>query len=199
LIKGVDAAALAETARGSFKPLERGANLFRSFQDGETNFTSLEATYTIKGGIVNFSKINFDGPKASIDTTGQVNLPNWTLDLKNTMTVKNTDIPPFEFSISGPLDNPLQTGGSVIENYLRGKAQQKIQKFIGDELQKRLGLPQAEPAPSPADGSAAPSNLEAPPTEAPQKTPGEALQNIIQNPNKIDPNDAAKALEGLFR
>jgi uncharacterized protein involved in outer membrane biogenesis len=191
VVKGIDAAALVETARGSFKPLERAGSLFGSFQKGQTEFTTLNIAYDITAGVVNFSKLNLDGPSAKIDSTGNVNLPRWTIDLKNTMTVKNTDIPPFDFVISGPLDNPLQTGGSIIENYLRERAQKKVQKLIGKELEKRFGIPMGgaeETVPVPADGTVAPTEQPTAPA-----TPKDALKNILGDPN------TQKAIEGLFR
>ncbi len=141
VIKGVDAAKLADAAKGSYKPLERAGSLFGSFKDGQTSFSTFDMAFNIASGVVNFTQIKFDGDKASLSSTGNVNLPRWTVDLKNTMTVKNSEVPPFDFTISGPLDNPLQAGGSVIEKFLKDKAQTQIQNLITDKLGKKLGIP----------------------------------------------------------
>ncbi len=141
VVKGIDAAKLADAARGSYKPLERAGTLFSSFSDGQTQFTTFDSAFTIASGIVNFSQIKFDGPTATLSSTGNVNLPRWTVDLKNNMTVKNSELPPFDFSISGPIDQPLQTGGSVIEGFLRDKAKAKVEKLITDKLGDKLGFP----------------------------------------------------------
>lgn len=180
IVQGVDAAQLAATAKGSYKPLERAGSLFQTFQSGSTEFSDFNSEFAIQNGIVNFSKIYFDGPKATLNSTGNVNLPAWTVDLKNTMTVKDTDIPPFDFSIRGPLDNPINSGGDIINNYLQNKLQKKAAKLIEDKLGKLLGVPSNAPAPAePAtDGSVAP---------APQPT---AKEQAAQ--------EAVKALQGLF-
>jgi hypothetical protein len=218
IIKGVDAAKLAEAARGSFKPLERAGGLFTSFQEGSTRFDSLNAAFAITSGVVNFSEIKFDGVTSSIVSKGNLNLPRWTIDLTNTMTVKNTDIPPFDFKISGPLDNPLQTGGSIIENYLRDRAMKKVEKLIGNELEKHLGselggalggvlgIPKKEqptaPVTAPAETTEPQPVAPAEPAPAPAgtapATPEEAIGNIIKDPSNIKTDDAVKALEGLF-
>lgn len=219
IIKGVDASKLAEAARGSFKPLERAGGLFTSFQEGSTRFDTLNAAFGITSGVVNFSEIKFDGVTSSIISKGNLNLPRWTIDLTNTMTVKNTDIPPFDFKISGSLDSPLQTGGSIIENYLRDRAMKKVEKLIGNELEKRLGselggalggvlgiqkkeqpaAPVTVPAETtePKPVAPAPAPVEPAPT-TPPATPEEAIGNIIKDPNNIKTDDAVKALEGLF-
>ncbi len=180
IVQGVDAAQLAATAKGSYKPLERAGSLFQTFQSGSTEFSDFNSEFAIQNGIVNFSKIYFDGPKATLNSTGNVNLPKWTVDLKNTMTVKDTDIPPFDFAIRGPLDNPMNSGGDVINNYLQNKLQKKATKLIENKLGKLLGVPSDAPAPAePAiDGSAA---------TAPQPN---AKEQAAQ--------EAVKALQGLF-
>lgn len=141
VVKGIDAAQLATAARGSFKPLERAESLFSSFQNGQTQFSTVDCLFTVQNGIVNFSKILFDGDQANLSSTGKVNLPQWWVELTNSMTIKNTDIPSFDFTIKGPLDNPVQAGGATIENYLRGRLQDKV---INKQLNKLLKLPEAQ-------------------------------------------------------
>ena len=177
IIKGIDVAQLAETAKGSFKPLERAGSLFGSFQNGQTQFDTFDATFPIAQGVANFTQLTFDGPRAKIDGKGTVNLPRWTIDLTNTVTVKGTDIPPFDVTIKGPLDNPLQAGGNIIEDYLRAKAQKKIEKLLVNEIEKRFGGGKAADAVAPAaDGTVA--------TEPAPKASKE--------------EKAIKALQGLF-
>ncbi len=141
VVKGVDAAQLATAAKGSYKPLDRAESLFGSFGNGQTEFTSMDSEFLIQSGIVNFKKMLFDGPRATLSSTGNINLPQWTIDLKNNMTVKDTDIPPFDFTIKGPLNNPSKAGGDVINNYLN----KKVNKLIEKKLGKLLGV-QDEPA-----------------------------------------------------
>lgn len=198
IIKGIDAAQLAETAKGSFKPLERAGSLYSTFQSGQTQFDNFISTFGIQSGVVNFTQMEFDGAKANITGVGQVNLPRWTIDMKNTITVKGTDIPPFDITIRGPLDSPLQTGGSIIEQYLRQKAQKKIEKLIGKELEKRFGIPlgqdsnavPAEQVPASGDGGVTATDPQAQPEPKPLK-PKDAAKKAVEE-------EAVKALQGLF-
>lgn len=190
IVNGIDVAQLAETAKGSFKPLERAGSLFGTFKNGQTQFDTFDAAFGISNGVVNFTQLVFDGARAKIDGKGTVNLPQWTINLVNTITVKGTDIPPFDVTVKGPLDNPAQAGGNIIEGYLRDKAQKKVQKLIGNELEKRFGIPLggAEPTPdatAPAAGTPDPTGMTAPaPAPAQTTTPEE---------------EAVKALQGLFK
>lgn len=192
IVKGVDAAGLATAARGSFKPLERAGSLFGSFANGQTQFSTFESLFTAQNGVVNLSKILFDGDQASLNSTGTVNLPQWWIELNNSMTVKNTDIPPFDFTIKGPLDSPTQAGGAAIENYLRGKLQNKLDKVIDKQINKLLKLP----AESSNDGANAGTA---------GATSGGATDGTVQpalpeepKPKDILKNEAAKALGNLL-
>lgn len=189
IIKGIDAAQLAETAKGSFKPLERAGSLFQTFQSGQTEFDTMNVAFNINNGVVTFPTLKLDGAKATIEgKSGNVNLPKWTIDLTNTITVKNTDIPPFDITIKGPLDNPLQAGGNIIEGYLRDKATKKVEKLIGKELEKRFGIPFGQQDAAPAADATAPAAGDAATT-----TPA------ADTPKKITKEEAAvKALQGLF-
>ena len=194
VVKGVDAAKLAETARGSFKPLERAGSLFASFKDGQTAFSTFNAAFTIANGVINFSEIKFDGAQALLVSKGNVNLPRWTVDLKNTMTVKNSDIPAFDFAISGPLDNPVQTGGSVIEGFLRGKAQEKLQDLLKDKLGDKIpaGLFGGSTATTPATTTTAPAAT----TDG--TTPAAPVEKTKEQKKQEQIEQGVKALQGLF-
>lgn len=207
IVKGVDAAKLAEAARGSYKPLERAGSLFASFKDGQTSFTDFNAAFTITNGVVNFSGINFDGPQATLKSTGNVNLPRWTIDLKNNMTVKNSDLPPFDFSITGPLDQPLQTGGSVIEGLLRDRIREKITEKYGDKINEKLneiGLPGLLGAPKKTETV----QPEAPAAETPAAVPAPAdeatapaaapVKKTKEQERTEQIEQGVKALQGLF-
>ncbi len=199
VIKGVDAAKLAETAKGSFKPLERAGSLLNSFKNGQTAFSTFNADFTIVSGVINFSQIKFDGQQALLTSTGNVNLPRWTVDLKNNMTVKNSEVPPFDFTISGPLDNPAQAGGSVIEGFLREKANEKLGELIEDKLGEKLGLPAgiltgkkpaAQQTPVSTEKAPASSETSAPATEEAPLTKEQKKQQQIE--------EGVKAIQGLF-
>lgn len=197
VVKGIDAAQLAMTAQGSYKPLERAGSLVSTFRDGQTEFTDFSMKFDIQNGVIRLNPILFDGTKARIDGSGTVSLPQWYVDVKNSITVKNTDIPPFDIVVRGPLDNPGQTGGGVLENYLRAKfgkqVEDKLKKLIG----KKLGLPQQEAAPAPAvpvDGAAAPAET----APAAEPTPEQSLEKVLSDPKKAKPEDIMRGLGGLL-
>ncbi|MDY0030101.1 MAG: AsmA family protein [Pseudobdellovibrionaceae bacterium] len=188
VVQGVDAAQLAMAAKGSYKPMERAGTLFGSFGDGKTEFSVFESVFNIQNGVINFTKVNMDGPKAVLTSTGNVNLPLWTVSLNNSMTIKDTDIPPFEFTIKGSLDNPTKAGGDVIENYLRGKFEKKVNKLIENKLNKLLGVQEeSAPAAVPSDG-----------TSTIPSTEGAAETTSNTNSKDALKKDALKALGGLL-
>lgn len=202
IVKGVDAAQLATAAKGSYKPLERAGSLFQSFQGGQTEFTDFNSEFAIQSGIVNFSKIYFDGPKATLNTTGNVNLPKWTVDLKNTMTVKDTDIPPFDFTIRGPLDNPANSGGDIINNYLQNKLEKKATKLLEEKLGGKLGaLLGGGSTTTTTDTPAADATLtDTTTTSDPAATPtaDEGATAPAETDKQKAAKEAVKALQGLF-
>jgi hypothetical protein len=114
----------------------------------------------------------------------------------------------------------LQTGGSIIENYLKQRAMKKIETEVTKQLEKHLGgelggvlggvlgiqKPKPETAPvettpqsetTPNEQAPAPAEVTPAESEAP-KTKEEAIGNIIADPQNIKTDDAVKALEGLF-
>ena len=200
VVQGVDAAQLAMAAKGSYKPMERAGTLFGSFGEGKTEFSTFVSEFVIQNGVVNLTKTEMDGPKAKLISTGNINLPQWTINLKNSMTVKETDIPPFEFTIKGPLDNPAKAGGDVIENYLRGKYEKKVNKLIENQLNKFLGggedktAPTQESAPTPTQDGAQPVEGSAAPIT--EKASAPAQEKV--NPKDALKKDALKALGGLL-
>lgn len=202
IVKGVDAAQLATAAKGSYKPLERAGSLFQSFQGGQTEFTDFNSEFAIQSGIVNFSKIYFDGPKATLNTTGNVNLPKWTVDLKNTMTVKDTDIPSFDFTIRGPLDNPANSGGDIINNYLQNKLEKKATKLLEEKLGGKLGaLLGGGSTTTTTDTPAADAPLtDTTTTSDPAATPtaDEGTTAPAETDKQKAAKEAVKALQGLF-
>lgn len=212
IVKGVDAAQLAMAAKGSYKPLERAGTMFGSFGDGQTEFTTFDSAFDIQNGIVNLTKSIFDGPKATLSSVGNINVPLWTIDLKNTMTVKDTDIPPFDFTVKGPLDAPTKAGGSVIEDYLRNKVNKKVNKLIEKQLGKFLGGgdqtgtgAQGGATPTDATGSGVTDPAATPATE-PTASPTDGATQEQTSPQQAAPKnnkdavkqEALKALGGLL-
>ncbi|MAM34752.1 MAG: hypothetical protein CMH28_06730 [Micavibrio sp.] len=147
VINGIDAAGFARAMGGSFKPVERiGVLLDATLYKGQTNFTSIKGNMPISNGIVTFSPLTLDGPEAVFDITGKVDLPAWIINANTAISIKNSDIPPFDLKISGSLSNPQKTAGSVMENYLQTKLKNKLGEFIekegiADKINDKLGIP----------------------------------------------------------
>ncbi len=141
ILDGVDvtrfARALSEESRvgDSVLGLWNGAS-----KGGQSAFDTLDGAFVINQGVVQIDKMTLDGAASSIQTKGNINLPNWTLATKHKITVKGSDIapsdvPPFEVSFSGSLDNPAQTfGQGLLDDYLKRKIQRKLNKFLSDKL-----------------------------------------------------------------
>ncbi|MGE4313063.1 MAG: AsmA family protein [Pseudobdellovibrionaceae bacterium] len=147
IIKGIDAAGFATAMGGSFKPVDRASELLgATLYKGQTEFTTITGNFPINSGIVSFTPLTLDGPKAMFDVTGKVNLPAWTIDAVNKITIKNSDVPPFELKIAGSLSNPTKAASSVLENYLQQRLKAKAtdylqEKGIADKINKKLGIP----------------------------------------------------------
>ncbi len=146
VLQGVDITRFARALSDESKPGDSLTQLWKGTTGGgSTAFETLTGGFAIKNGIVALNNILLDGSKASIDTNGNINLPNWTLDTKHKMTVKGTadapsDVPPFEMAFKGSLDNPAQTfGQGLLNDYLNRKIQRKFDKLLSD----KLGLPTA--------------------------------------------------------
>ncbi len=141
ILDGVDvtrfARALSEDSRigDSVLGLWDGAS-----KGGQSAFDTLDGAFVINQGVVQINKMDLDGAASAIETRGNINLPNWTLATKHKITVKGSDVtpsdvPPFEVSFSGSLDNPAQTfGQGLLDDYLKRKIQRKLNKFLSDKL-----------------------------------------------------------------
>ncbi len=163
-----------------------------SNKGGTTAFDVLSGSFAIDKGIVSIAEMDLDGAKALVETTGQVNLPRWTLSTKHKITLKDgKDIPPVEMSFSGSLDNPGQTfAKGALDDFISRKINRKLEQLLTD----KLGLDpfqKQRPAPSP---SVPPSN-----TEAPQQQSGELAPPVVNQPEQVTPEDALRGLlEGLI-
>lgn len=177
-LDGVDverfARALSEDSKAgdSILGLWNGAS-----KGGTSHFETLDGNFSIKEGIVHLNKMDLDGASTAIETRGGViNLPKWTLATKHKVIVKGidgqpSDVPPFEISFNGSLDNPAQTfGQGLLQDYLN----RKIQRKLSDLLSKKFGKPSngnAAPA-SDHNGNSKPADVE--------DIAGEAIKGILE-------------------
>ncbi len=144
VLDGVDIVRFARALSDDSKTGDSVLGLWKgATRGGQSRFDTLDGAFEIKNGVANISKMDLDGIAASLTTRGNINLPKWTLSTKHTITVKGSedvpsDVPPFEISFSGSLDNPAETlGQGLINDYLSRKIQRKFNKLLSN----KLGLP----------------------------------------------------------
>lgn len=189
VLNGVDVVRFVRALSDESKPGDTVLGLWKgSTKGGTTNFDTLDGAFSIQEGNVTLSKMDLDGPRAAIETRGNINLPDWTLNTKHKMIVKGTadtpsDVPPFEISFNGSLDNPTQTfGQGLLNDYLNRKIQRKLNSIIS----KKLGVAQDDNAQQPGDAA---GNNEA------QPSAGDDVKKIIEKPEDV----VKDVLKGLLQ
>ncbi len=148
ILDGVDVTKFARALSTESKAGDSLSSLWGgASKGGSTHFNTLDGVFTIKNGVVHLQKMDLDGAGSTIKTIGNINLPNWTLATKHKIAVKGidgapSDVPEFEVSFNGSLDNPSQTfGQGLLQDYLNRKIKRKLNKLISDKLGDKLGLP----------------------------------------------------------
>lgn len=221
LLEGMDLTRFARALSEESKPGDSLLNLWKGTTgQGSTAFDTLDGAFVMNKGVARLEKLDLDGPKASITTKGDVDLPDWRVRTAHTITLKDRDdIPPFTINIDGPLDNPAQTfGRGAINDYLSRKIGRKLNKLIddgtlGEKLNEKLGgdlgnalgsilgVPAQNKTttgttPAASDGGGAENTAPANDNQVPSDS-----SNIqpSQPPAQITPEDALKdVIKGLF-
>lgn len=141
ILEGVDVNRFVRALSNDSKPGDTLTGLWKgTTAGGSTKFDTLQGDIKIEEGVVSLSQMNLDGTQTRIETDGKINLPEWTLETKHKMSVKSTegsssDVPPFEMSFKGSLDNPAQTfGKGLLEDYLDRKIKRKFNKILSDKF-----------------------------------------------------------------
>lgn len=137
VLEGIDLVRLSAALSDQNKPADTLQGLFQGVASGgSTAFKTLTGNYAISQGIVNIAKLDLDGDRALLATTGSINIPNWTLATAHTITLKETpEVPPFTMKFAGSLSNPAQTfGQGAINDYLSRKINKKIENLISEQL-----------------------------------------------------------------
>jgi hypothetical protein len=216
VLEGFDLARFGKAMSDENKPAETLTGLWKtSIKGGSTQFDTMDGNYTIAQGVVNINKLDMLGPTANMATTGNINLPAWTVATNHVISMpKYPDIPPFTIKFAGSLDNPGQTfGQGLIQDYLQRKLNKKLQGVIADKVGGKaggalgalLGLPQqqqqvpAEQQPAAGEEAVAPVQNEAVPVQEaqPETQPIEAAP---AERRETTPEDALKGvLEGLIK
>lgn len=212
VFEGFDLARLSRTlAQPSSSMTENfTALLDTSMSGGSTRFDTLDSTFTITEGVVNFNKLALVGPDATVNSLGSVNLPLWTIDMESAIQlVEPKDSPPLKAVFKGPLDNPGQTfAKSAMDNYFRSLIGNKVQDAIINKLQDKgggdtgqvlqgiigglTGQPVQQKQPEPAPETQQPAaGQEAAPQPAQQQQP--------QQKKEVTPEDVFQGvLEGVL-
>lgn len=140
IFQGFDLAKLSRTlAQPSSSMRENFSGMLDgTISGGQTRFDKLDGDFTISGGVINFDKMALTGTEANVNTTGNVNLPLWTVALESVIDVAEPqDAPNLTVAFKGPLDNPGQTfGKGALESYFIGRFGSKIQDKVIDKLDK---------------------------------------------------------------
>ena len=84
----------------------------------------------MREGVVNFNPLLLQGKDADVNTTGNVSLPAWTIDMRSAIHLhvpEGAEVPPpIEISYRGSLSNPgTSFAQEAIQNYLNQKIQSK--------------------------------------------------------------------------
>lgn len=193
VLGGVDVTKFVKALSYNSKPGDTIKGLWKgSTQGGTTAFKTINGSFVIENGIADIKEMTLDGTTARIETTGIVNLPAWTLSTNHTLIAKKIEgvtdeIPPFEMSFSGSLDNPGQTfGQGALNQYLNNKLQRKLDSLITDKLFG--GSKKKDNTPAEAEGSDA----------ANQEQDGVAPQQEQRDPKKELEDAAGEAIKGVL-
>ncbi len=90
-----------------------------SFSGGETNFKQLDIHADIKEGVANIQKFKIDMPSVSLLANGNINLPEYSLDLSGVVNVDIKYMPSLKVNIYGSIDNPKhKLDTKLLQEYL---------------------------------------------------------------------------------
>lgn len=191
ILEGVDVTRFARALSDESKLGDSITSLWKaSTQGGRSEFHMLDGNFTIKEGIVSLNAINLDGEQSALETNGTIDLPKWYLNTKHKITVKGTeenpsDVPPFEMTFKGSLDNPTQTfGKGLLEDYLNRKIKRKFNKLLSDKFGVPVPSNDNKPQTEEQSGDeSAPAQEEQPQEEAPQSIEDaaeEAIKDVLK-------------------
>ncbi len=192
VLEGFDFAKLARGLATEEKLIDSASSFIDGVTSGgETQFDTLTGDYNITEGIVKIIRMQMDGPAAVVNSTGNVNLPAYTIDTTHLISLKQVqNLEPFKITINGPLDNPSTVGMNVIEQYLQKKLERKIvkelPKLLGDDVNQKLQqfgiLPKEQQAPAPAQETAPAAGQETQQQKQPQQQPTaeDAIKGVLE-------------------
>ncbi len=164
-VEGFDLTAVSD----QLKRLDRVSDLLSliaaGMGGGRTRFSSLSGAFVIDRGVATSNDIKFVAQAGEGRATGTIDLPRWTLDLRNEFRLtEHANAPPFFMRLEGPIDSPrrifeaqqlqaflLQRGvGAVLQRALPQEQRQGPAAIIQDLLPGLLGVPRAQSQTEPA-------------------------------------------------
>ncbi|MFP4464600.1 MAG: AsmA family protein [Alphaproteobacteria bacterium] len=164
VLHGIDVTRFVKALSYDTKPGDTVQGIWQgATKGGATAFETMSGAFEVQNGVVQINSMTLDGQTAKIETSGNLDLPRWTISTSHRMDVKikNEELeapPSFEIAVNGPLDNPSQTfGKGVLENYLKRKIQRKLDKILTRD-QGAATNTQSPGAETPLESSAQPSS-----------------------------------------
>jgi uncharacterized protein involved in outer membrane biogenesis len=194
-IKGIDVADLSRAASSTDSLGRQAEALFKTgIRGGSSEFDKLTGKFTVREGVVNFNPLLLQGQDADVNTTGNVSLPAWTIDMRSAIqlhVLEGAEVPPpIEISYRGSLSNPgTSFAQEAIQNYLNQKIQSKVQDLIQDKLDDKLGgalggllggQRQQQQAPANDNTQGGETSTEQPSTQQRQPTQQQQIEGLIK-------------------
>lgn len=134
IVKGFNLQEIINTLKKPSKLLDL-TNLQSSFGGkAETAFSQAKSSFTIANGIASTNDLTIDATDAQLRAEGQADLLNWQIRLSGQVLAPTLkDVPPLQFIIKGPLDQPSYSLD------LKQIQQLFLKKGAGDMVSKALG------------------------------------------------------------
>jgi len=141
VLKGIDLESFVRSMDVNAKAGDTVMGLWNGAKKGgSTAFETLNGVFQIDKGLVDIESMDLDGSTALISTVGNVDLPKWLIETDHSISLQSNDnVPPFEISFHGSLDDPKQTfAEGPLHTYLSKKINRKLEKLLSDRLGETL-------------------------------------------------------------
>lgn len=106
MISGMDLHKITQFLKKPKDLSSLGQGLQSSVGKGETDFSKLGSDISVAKGIMNITRCEMTSHELSASATGQINLPQFSLDAIATVDAKIKNMPPIKVHFYGSLDNP---------------------------------------------------------------------------------------------
>lgn len=177
-IEGFDLTAMSEALTSDVDNMSRLLGVMNAAtRKGQTVFDEFAASYVIKEGIVQIEKAEFKAQQGLLSADGTINLPQWTLDLTNTVDITSPrDLDPLSFTLKGSLNDPAR---NFAKNALSGYIQQEVERKLQDVIRKQFG-PSGTGDKS-GDTNTAPEDVAQDGNKTPEDAAKDAVKGVLDN------------------